>query len=98
MFSTDFGNSGLRSTFASHLDNFYVLFAPLHREARDAAELLRLCVMDGGPGAADELARVQGPRNRLHLQSFPQRAAVAGGVHHHGLNAGVYLRFHHGDL
>lgn len=84
----------------SHLDDLQVFFAPLCCEALHAAERLGLCVgmMHGGPRAADELARVQRARHGLDLQGFPQRAAVAGRIHHHGLRARIDLRLHHGDL
>lgn len=84
-----------------HLNNFQVLLAPLCRQARHAAELLGLrvgVVVHGGPGAADELARVQRARHSLDLQGFPEWAAVAGGIYYHGLGARVDLRLHHGDL
>lgn len=86
--------------YKTYLDDFQVFLAPLRREALQAAELLRLRVgvMHGGPGAADELARVQRAGHGLDLQSFPQRAAIAGGIHHHGLRAWIDLRLHHGDL
>ena len=86
--------------YTSHLDDLQVGLAPLCGEARHAAELLRLGVgvMHGPPGAADELTRVQRAGHGLHRQGFTQGAAVAGGVHHHGLRARVDLRLHHGDL
>lgn len=81
----------------SHLDDLQVLFAALCCQALHTAELAARCVrvMDG---AADELSRVQRPRHSLDLQRLPQRVAVAGGVHHHGLGAGVDFCFHHGDF
>lgn len=80
---------------SSHLDDLQLVFAALHAAERAA---LGVGVMDGDPGAADELPRVQRPRHGLDLQRLPQGATVAGGVHHHGLGAGVDLRLHHGDL
>ena len=81
-----------------YLNDLHVLLAPLGCQARHAAELLVLCVVDGGSWAADELSWVQRPRHGLDLQALPQRTTVTGWVHHHGLGARVDLRLHHGDL
>lgn len=83
----------------TYLNDFHVFLAPLRCEALHAAELrLRVGVMHGGPGAADELARVQRARHGLDRQSFPQGATIARGIHHHGLRARIDLGLHHGDL
>lgn len=99
--STDGSSECVQEDLGSpHLDDLQVIFAALCRQPLNTAELPTLCmgVMHGHPGAADELSRVQRPRHGLDVQRLPQRVAVAGGVHHHGLGARVDLCLHHRDF